>query len=109
MLTLLKYSTHDCSICRATAVYDSKIAAEMGLKFVNVDLKNPEIYRRFRSVLLKQYPLKKELMLPTYILVENPEGDFEIHGEISGGPTEGMFRSLLEELIRGPRQDKRNG
>lgn len=81
----------------------------MGLAFIDVDLENPEIYRRFRAVLLKQYPLKKKLTLPTYILAEDPEGDFEIHGEISGGPPEDMFRSLLEELIRGIQQDDTNG
>lgn len=109
MLTLLKYSTHDCSICRTTAAYDSKIATEMGLAFVDVDLENPEIYRRFRAVLLKQYPLKKKLMLPTYILAEDPEGDFKNHDEVSGKPPEDMFRSLLEELIRSLQQDDRNG
>lgn len=60
MLTLLKYSTHDCSICQAAAAYDSRIANELGLAFVDVNLRDPDIYRRFRLVLLHQYPLKKE-------------------------------------------------
>lgn len=83
MLTLLKYSTHDCPNCQAAATYDSRIAKELGLAFVDVDLRDPDINGRFRLVLLHQYPLKKELKVPTYILTDDPEGTFTVHGEIS--------------------------
>jgi hypothetical protein len=100
VLTLLKYSTLDCPACQAAALYDARIAEECGLAFVNVDLRDPAVYRRFRPVLMQQYPLKKEMRVPAYILVDDPEGDFRIYGEISGGPPESMFRSLLEGLLR---------
>lgn len=99
MLTLLKYGTHECSICHAMADYDSRIAKELGLGFVEVDLMAPEIYRRYRAVLLHQHPLKQELRIPAYVLVEEPEGSFRIHGEISGDIPEDRFRALLQELI----------
>lgn len=99
MLTLLKYSTPECSICQAMAAFDAKVAKELGIAYVVVDLKTPEIYRRYRGVLLQQYPLKRELKLPTYILVDEPEGAFTIHGDLSGGLPESVFRTRLEELI----------
>lgn len=79
--------------------FDAKVAEELGLAYVVVDLKSPDIYRRYRAILLRQFPLKRELKLPTYILAENPEGEFTIHGDMSGGMPESMFRSRLKELI----------
>lgn len=98
-LTLLKYSTHDCPACQAMAPFDVQVATAMGLAFVDVDLKSPEIYGRYRKILLQQYPLKRELGLPTYLLVEQPEGAFAIHGEISGGMPEPAFRDKLARLL----------
>lgn len=99
MLTLLKYSTPECPVCQTMATFDAKVAEELALAYVVVDLTSPDIYRRYRGVLLHQYPLKRELKLPTYILVDEPEGDFTIHGDISGGLPEDLFRSRLKELI----------
>jgi thiol-disulfide isomerase/thioredoxin len=99
VLTLLKFSTPECPICQTMATFDAKVAEELGLAYVAVDLRSPDIYRRYRNVLLKQYPLKRELQLPTYILVDDPEGEFKIHGDISGGLPESMFRSRLQELM----------
>ncbi len=100
MLTLLKYSTHDCSICQRMATFDTRVAAELGLAFMDVDMKNPLIYGRYRKVLLHHYPLKQNLGLPTYLLVDNPDGDFSIHGEIAGGLSEHRFQARLQELLR---------
>jgi hypothetical protein len=100
MLTLLKYSTHDCSICQRMATFDAKVADDLGLAFVDVDMKNPLIYGRYRKILLHHYPLKQNLGLPTYLLVESPEGDFSIHGEIAGGLPEDRFQARLQELLR---------
>lgn len=99
VLTLLKYSTHDCSICQRMATFDARVAAELGLAFVDVDMKNPLIYGRYRKVLLHHYPLKQNLGLPTYLLVENPEENFSIHGEIAGGLPEDRFLARLQELL----------
>ncbi len=98
-LTLLKYSTHDCPACQGMAPFDARVATSMGLSFVDVDLKSPEVYGRYRKILLQQYPLKRELGLPTYLLVENPEVAFAIHGEIAGGMPEPAFRDRLRRLL----------
>lgn len=100
MLTLLKYGTHDCSICQRMATFDSRVADGLGLTFMDVDMKNPMIYGRYRKVLLHRYPLKHNLGLPTYLLVSNPEGDFSIHGEIAGGLPEDKFQARLQDLLR---------
>ena len=36
---------------------------------------------------------------PTYLLVNHPEGDFEIIGELKGGIAKGDFRERLANLI----------
>ena len=36
---------------------------------------------------------------PTYLLVENLNGDFSIKGEIKGGMSKGDFRLKLSNLI----------
>ena len=98
-LTLLKYSTHDCPACQGMASFDASVAMSMGLSFVDVDMKSPEIYGHYRKILLQQYPLKRELGLPTYLLVENPEGEFVFHGEIFSGMPEPAFRDKLRLLL----------
>lgn len=100
MLTLLKYSTHDCHACQSMAAIDSKVAAELGLAFIDVDLCNPEIYKHYRRILLEQHPLKSALALPSYLLVSDPEEWAQIHAEIVGAMPEQEFRSRLQALIR---------
>jgi hypothetical protein len=99
MLTLLKYGTHDCSICQRMATFDARAANELGLAFVDVDMKNPLIYGRYRKVLLHHYPIKQDLGLPTYLLVDSPEGNFSIIGEIAGGMPEDRFQAHLQKLL----------
>ena len=36
---------------------------------------------------------------PTYLLVENPEGEFKIIGELKGGIAKGDFRERLSKII----------
>ena len=36
---------------------------------------------------------------PTYLLVNDPEGEFEIIGELKGGIAKGDFRERLSNLI----------
>jgi hypothetical protein len=102
MSSLLKFGTHDCPLCRQMADFDSTVATSLGLSFVDVDMKDPQIYRRFRKVLLQLYPLKRELQLPTYLLVDDPEGAFTIHGEVVGPCSKAEFEARLQELLQPP-------
>ena len=36
---------------------------------------------------------------PTYLLVNDPEGDFKIIGELKGGIAKGDFRERLAKLL----------
>jgi hypothetical protein len=78
---------------------DSKVATELGLGFTDVDLRNPMVYGRYRHILLRQHPLKSTLSLPCYLLVSDPEGEAQIHGEIVGAMPEQEFRSRLQSLM----------
>lgn len=99
MLTLLKFSTHDCQACERMVGVDSRVAAGMGLAFIDVDLRNPETYRKFRPILLRQHPAKSGLALPSYLLVSDLEGDAEVHGEIVGAMSEQEFRTCIQSLM----------
>jgi thiol-disulfide isomerase/thioredoxin len=97
--TVLKFSSEDCGTCHRMSHYDSKVAEELGLEFVSVMLQDTETYRRFRKVLLAQYPNKEGMGWPTYLLVSDPEANFTIHGELRGGMAKGEFRDKLSALI----------
>jgi thiol-disulfide isomerase/thioredoxin len=99
MVSLLKFGTHDCPLCQRMADFDSRVATALGLAFVNVDMKDPQVYGRYRKVLLQHYPLKHELHLPTYLLVDDPEGAFSIHGEVVGPCSEAEFKTRLQALL----------
>ncbi|WP_087067554.1 hypothetical protein [Cyanobium sp. NIES-981] len=98
-LDLLKYSTHDCSVCRSMGEFDARVAAELGLSYVDVDLKDPVVYGRYRKILLTRFPYKRSLALPTYLLVADPLGEFSILGEVIGGLPEPGFRQALQKLL----------
>ena len=57
------------------------------------------VVRKYRPILLKQYPTKEGMGWPTYLLVNDPEGEFEIIGELKGGIAKGDFRERLSNLI----------
>jgi thiol-disulfide isomerase/thioredoxin len=97
-VTVLKFSSEDCGTCHRMSHYDPRVAEELGLAFVSVMLQDTDTYRRYRKVLLAQYPNKEGMGWPTYLLVEDPEGDFRIHGELRGMP-KGDFRDRLSALI----------
>jgi hypothetical protein len=99
MFSLLKFGTHDCPLCQQMADFDARVATALGLDFVNVDMKDPQVYGRYRKVLLQQYPLKRELHLPTYLLVEDPEGASSFHGEVVGPCSEDEFEARLQALL----------
>ena len=79
--------------------YDGKVAEELGLNFVSVMLQDTETYRKYRKVLMAQYPNKEGMGWPTYLIVSDPEGEFVIHGELKGGMPKGDFRDKLSALI----------
>ena len=82
--------------------YDSSVAQELGCEFVSVMLQDTEAYRKYRKILLKQYPNKEGMGWPTYLLVTDPEGEFTICGELKGGMPKGDFRKRLSALLEQP-------
>jgi hypothetical protein len=98
-LSLIKFSSEDCGICHKMAFYDEKVATELGLDFVSVKMQDTVTYRKYRKVLLTQYPDKAEMGWPTYLLCEDPEGEFKIVGEVKGGHPKGEFRTRLQTLL----------
>ena len=98
-LTVLKFSSEDCGTCHRMSHYDAKVAEELGLEFVSVMLQDTTTYRRYRRVLLAQYPDKSGMGWPTYLLVSDAEAEFAIHGELKGGMPKGDFRERLRALL----------
>ncbi len=96
---VLKFSSEDCGTCHRMSHYDSKVVEELGLEFISVILQDTQTYRKYRNVLLKQYPNKEGMGWPTYIVVKNLEADFSIIGEVKGGHPKGQFRELISQLI----------
>ena len=97
--SLIKFSSEDCGTCHRMSFYDSKVANELDIDFISVKLQDTTVYRKYRPILLKQYPTKEGMGWPTYLLVDNPEGDFRIIGELKGGIAKGDFRERLVKLI----------
>jgi hypothetical protein len=98
-LTVLKFSSEDCGTCHRMSNYDASVAEELGLEFVSVLLQDTDTYRRYRKVLLAQYPNKEGMGWPTYLVVSNPEADFVIHGEVKGGMPKGDFRERIRATL----------
>ena len=97
--SLIKFSSEDCGTCHRMSFFDSKVADEFGVKFINVKLQDTLLYRKYRPILLKQYPNKEGMGWPTYLLVSEPEAEFTIIGELKGGIAKGEFRERLKKLI----------
>jgi len=97
--TLLKFSSEDCGTCHRMSHYDAKVAEDLGLGFVSVMLQDTDTYRRYRKVLLAQYPTKEGMGWPTYLLVSDLEAEFVIHAELKGGMPKGDFRERLSAVI----------
>ncbi|MFN7901190.1 MAG: TlpA family protein disulfide reductase [Synechococcaceae cyanobacterium] len=99
MLHVIKFSSEDCGTCHRMAHYDAAVCGELGVTFVSVMLQDTTTYRRYRRVLLAQYPDKQGMGWPTYLVVSDPEGEFTIHGELRGGMPKGDFRQKLSALL----------
>jgi len=72
-------------------VYDQKVSQELGLQFIDVKMQDTATYRKYRKILLSQYPDKAEMGWPTYLICESPEGEFQILGEVKGGHPKGSL------------------
>ncbi len=98
-LSVIKFSSEDCGICHKMAFYDQKVSSELGLNFIDVKMQDTASYRKYRQILLSQYPDKSEMGWPTYIVCESPEAEFKIMGEVKGGHPKGEFRSRLQAVL----------
>jgi hypothetical protein len=97
--TVIKFSSDDCGICHKMAFYDKKVVEELGLDFVDVKMQDTATYRKYRKVLLTQYPNKADMGWPTYFICDDLDGEFEIVGELKGGIPKGEFRSRLKGVL----------
>jgi len=79
--------------------YDEKVAKELDLDFIDVKMQDTTTYRKYRKILLAQYPDKEGMGWPTYIICDTPEGDFQILGEVKGGHPKGEFRNRLKAVL----------
>jgi hypothetical protein len=98
-VAVIKFSSEDCGLCHKMAFYDQKVAAELGLDFVDVKMQDTATYRKYRKILLTQYPDKAEMGWPTYLVCESPEAEFRIIGEVKGAHPKGEFRTKLQEVL----------
>ncbi len=97
---VIKFSSEDCGICYKMSFYDEKVTNELGLDFVNVKMQDTATYRKYRRILLAQYPDKSDMGWPTYLVCEAPESeDFQVLGEVKGGHPKGEFRSKLQAVL----------
>ncbi|MFQ4146304.1 thioredoxin family protein [Chlorogloeopsis sp. ULAP02] len=98
-LTVIKFSSEDCGLCHKMSFYDQKVAEELGLQFIDVKMQDTAMYRKYRQILLAQYPDKSEMGWPTYIICDSPEEEFQIVGEVKGGHPKGEFRNRLQAVV----------
>ena len=99
VMHLLKFSSEDCGTCHRMSHYDAKVSEELGCSLITVMLQDTETYRKYRKVLLAQYPNKEGMGWPTYLLVTDPDGEFTILGELKGGMPKSDFREKLKALL----------
>jgi len=97
--SLIKFSSEDCGTCHRMSFFDSKVADELGVEFISVKLQDTQVYRKYRPILLRQYPTKEGMGWPTYLLVKSPDNEFEIIGELKGGIAKAEFRERLTKLL----------
>ena len=96
---VIKFSSEDCGICHKMSFYDEKVATELGLEFISVKMQDTQTYRKYRKILLSQYPDKADMGWPTYLVCDSPEGEFSIVGEVKGGHPKGEFRTKLQAVL----------
>ncbi|MEA5595340.1 thioredoxin family protein [Rivularia sp. UHCC 0363] len=97
-LAVIKFSSEDCGICHKMSFYDKKVVEELGLEFIDVKMQDTATYRKYRKILLTQYPDKSEMGWPTYIVCDSTE-EALILGEVKGGHPKGEFRTRLQSVL----------
>ncbi len=98
-LAVIKFSSEDCGVCHKMSFYDRKVAEELSLEFVDVKMQDTATYKKYRKVLLTQYPDKSQMGWPTYLVCHSPETEFQILGEVKGGHPKGEFRIRLQSIV----------
>jgi hypothetical protein len=96
----MRFSTHDCPACQEMAGFDASVAAELGFSFVDINMKNIESYRVYRKYLLYHRAGRRDIALPTYILVDLHGDDFAVYGELTGSLPRDCFRASLEDMVK---------
>ena len=96
---VVKFSSEDCGICHKMSFYDKKVTEELGMEFIDVKMQDRPTYTKYRKILLSQYPDKADMGWPTYLICEDPEGDFKVIGEVKGGHPKGEFRGRLQAIV----------
>lgn len=99
---VIKFSSEDCGICHKMSFYDQKVTEELGLQFISVKMQDTAAYRKYRKILLTQYPDKEGMGWPTYLICDGTDdsfSEFTILGEVKGGHPKGEFRSRLQEVL----------
>ena len=96
---VIKYSSSDCGTCHRMSHYDESVVLEFGLEFIDVPMQETQIYRKYRKILLSQYPNKEGMGWPTYLIVSSLDDDFKLIGEVKGGMSKGDFRTKISEVI----------
>lgn len=96
---VVKFSSEDCGICHRMSFYDQKISNELGLAFIDVKMQDRSTYGQYRKILLAQYPSKEGMGWPTYLICDEPDGEFKILGEVKGGHDKGEFRKRLQAVL----------
>ncbi len=97
--SILKFSSDDCGTCHRMSHYDATVASELCVEFIDVPMQDTAIYKKYRKILLSQYPNKEGMGWPTYLVVLNPGDDYKVIGEIKGGMPKGDFRNKLSNII----------
>ena len=82
------------------AGFDASVAAELGFSFIDINMKNIESYRVYRKYLLYHRSGRRDIALPTYILVDLRGDDFAVHGELTGSMPRDCFRAPLEDMVK---------
>ena len=95
----MKFGAHDCPACREMAGFDASVAAELGLSFTDVNMKNIDAYRLYRKYLLFHRSGRRDISLPTYILVDFQGDEFAVHGELEGFMPLHSYRAALVEML----------
>ncbi len=98
-LAVIKFSSEDCGVCHKMSFYDKKVVEELGLEFIDVKMQDTDTYKKYRKILLTQYPDKSQMGWPTYLVCDFPEVEFRILGEVKGGHPKGEFRSRLQGIV----------